>query len=103
MRRHILKAHARSRPGRATSDQTADFTVLLDRQTDEIVVERPRCSPTGPDKDDTGRLAGEGSGGRSRLRSSRNEAGRAEIARQTLDSEHQALRFGYTPRSAVEE
>jgi len=37
------------------------------------------------------------------LRSSPNEPGRAEIAGQTLDSQHQAFRFGHAPRSAVKE
>jgi hypothetical protein len=76
---------------------------LFDHQADEVVVERARCSTAGTNKDNAGRLASKSSRSCPLLRSSRHEAGRAEIARQTLYREHQALRFGYTPRSAVEE
>ena len=63
----------------------------------------PDAARPAPTKTMLGRLASEGSRGCPLLRSSRHEASRAEIACQTLYREHQALRFGYAPRSAVEE
>ncbi|HVQ73889.1 MAG TPA: hypothetical protein VMT08_40930 [Bradyrhizobium sp.] len=109
MRRHIFKADAWSGPSRAASDQAPELTLLFDGETDKVVVNaRRRYRASRPDEDDARRpfaarlLGSEGSGG-TVLRSSPNETGRTEIAGQTLDSQHQAFRFGHASRSAVEE